>query len=157
MMTLLFSLLSSLVVNASPIPCLFWTRDITNNSIPKYDIAKAYKASDLVIIGKADKFILGKSQDIKVLKTLKGDVQKEIVLEGAKVQGTESFGTAIQINKEFLMLLSKSSKYKWVDSGSGCPNSFEVIKNKVKIGTSDINISDLKSYFEKSPSPFTIE
>jgi hypothetical protein len=145
--------MSSLIIQASPIPCLYWTKNIKQESYPEYDISNAYKAADLVIVGEAENFVQGKPQKINVIKTIKGTVNKVIDLVGTNIQGTEVSGSAIQIKKEFLMLLAKDSKYKWVDSGSGCPNSFEVNNGQVKIGNNVIELNELKNFFEKNPNP----
>ncbi|MBC7466178.1 MAG: hypothetical protein H7256_09305 [Bdellovibrio sp.] len=149
--------MTSFYLQASPIPCSFEIWDHAEKSPRKYDIAKAYKSATVVIVGQADEYILEKPQRVQIIKLIKGKVGGEIDLEGFHSAGTDPFGTAITPKKKFLMLLSKDSKYKWVDSGSGCPNSFEVHGDTVTIGKEGILVSRLNQYFESNPKPFVIE
>lgn len=144
----------SLLVRASPTPCTFFTTAADPKTPPSYDIAKAYSASDLVVIGNSASFVSNRPQDIHITKIIKGNSPDHILLEGIHESGTDPWGSAISTDGDYLLFLKSGSRYSWVDGGSGCPNSFKVYSNKITLGKIQVEVKNLKSYFESNPKPF---
>ena len=137
---------------ASPTPCEFWALTADSKST-SYDIGRAYVAAEIVVIGSAKNFVSNQPQKVRIVQTIKGSPKEEIYLEGIHESGTDPWGAAISTDGEYLMLLKGGPKYSWIDRGSGCPNAFKVSSNKVTIGKTQIDVKNLKSYFESHPKP----
>jgi len=146
----MISLFLALVAHASPVPCQFAAS--IANSLNGYDLGKAYQASFLVVVARANSFIQDKPQTVRVIRVIKGPPSlKEITLEGNHLNGTDSWGAAITPARDTMLLLAGDKQYHWVDGGSGCPNSFEAEKGLVKFGDRKIKIEDVKKFLEGSP------
>ena len=150
---MMFPLLFTLAAQAAPTPCHF-VKTLNDKPVTfAYDIGQAYVSSALVVVGRAETYVVGKPQTVKVSKVIKGEPQAEIKLEGMHEAGTDPWGTAISTGKDTLLLLRGGVPYNWVDSGSGCPNSFEVLNGAAKIGKHSVKLEQLKTFFEKNPDP----
>jgi hypothetical protein len=148
-------ILSGVLARASPTPCAYWASPPGPNSAPDYDIAKAYAAADLVVIGHSDSFVRNKPQKVRIVRTIKGKLGRQITLEGIHEAGTDPWGAAISTDGDYLMLLKAGATYSWVDQGSACPNVFKVTKGKVTFGKTQVYIKELQKYFESQPKPLS--
>lgn len=162
-MWILLSLLSLSPAAASPIPCRFSIPVSPKAAVPAYDLGAAYSASSLVAVVKAVRGS-GKrngpdfdGQRAKIVSLVKGKAKGEIELAGVHGAGTDFNGISIPEDGEYLVLLSGGPKYGYADPGSGCPNSFDVIHGKAKIGDRDVPVGKLKKFFASKPAPLKLE
>jgi hypothetical protein len=148
-----FFLLMSVSTHASPTPCKFVKLEATGPA--RYDIGAVYREANLVIIGSAKAYAMGKPQEVTVKKTIKGNNKSTVILEGMHEAGTDPWGAAIPVGEEYLMFLKTSTHYIWVEPGS-CSNAFKVTNGKVMMGKEEIEIGNLKTYFESKPNPVVL-
>lgn len=124
----------------------------------QYNIGAAYAASTLVAVvravpgtGKRDPYGNFDGQKATVVTRVKGEAKGDIELAGIHGAGTDFNGIALPEKGEFLALLTGAPKYAAVDSGSACPNLFEVKDGKVRLGKKELAVKELKKYFEGKP------
>ena len=153
MTILFFTILTAPLAAASPTPCHFMTKVAKAPNGYAYNIGMAYASASLVVVGSASSYVEDKPQLVHITKVIKGKAGPEIKLEGIHPSGTDPWGTAIPLSNDFLMLLTGTTIYNWVDSGSGCQNSFEVHDNEVSIGKNKVKLDNLKQYLESNPTP----
>jgi hypothetical protein len=136
----------------------------------KYRIGDAYKAADLVVVGRAVEeypWKLGNNirgtgqQRLLISHWVKGRKKpKEVSLVGWTYEGTEGSGLSLPIEKDYLLLLRQVSPgvFDSVDiTGGKCPNAFEVNGGEVKIGERRLKIGSLKVFFESNPEPISFQ
>ena len=151
MILILLTFLNTFQAQAGATPCHFITP--TEKGSYAYDIGKAYQAATVVLIARAQDYVKEKPQLVRVVRIVKGKADSEIKLEGIHSAGTDPWGAAIDVSKDFLLFLAGGPLYKWVDQGSGCSNVYEVHDGKVKIGKTEVRLENLKQFFESNPPP----
>jgi hypothetical protein len=133
----------------------------------KYDLAKAYQASDLVVIGRAVQGAnqsstsgqqVPKSQSFQIQQVIKGNSTKSVIfLASLECHGTACTGLFLPINKTVLVLLRRihngrdQGKYHKVDGdgNDACPNIFLIEGNRAIIGKQRIEIGNIRNFLEK--------
>jgi len=123
----------------------------------KYDVGRAYRAADLVVVGR----VVGEDQGnllLTVNRVIKGDsAVNQIALVGPRCFGTACTGLSIAWGTNFLLLLREESPGVFHkvdgDGNDACPNVFEVDDNEVVIGEARVEIDRLGNYFENNPDP----
>ena len=126
----------------------------------KYNLAKAYQASDLVVVGKViqSKQQAPNNQSFQIQQTIKGDSSKSIIfLASRECHGTACTGLSLPLDKTVLVLLRyidngrDQGKYHKVDGdgNDACPNIFLVEGNRAIIGKQRIEIGNIRNFLEK--------
>lgn len=154
--SLILVLFLNVSAQAAPSPCHYVVTVSENPVKFAYDIDKAYQASTLVVIGKANDYTMGSKQKVHVTKVIKGNAGSEIILEGMHQSGTDPWGTAVPPSKDFLMMFQGKDVFNWVDSGSSCGDSFEIQNGKVKIGENAVKVENIKTFFDSHPKPIQV-
>ncbi|MFM7889004.1 MAG: hypothetical protein ACKPCM_20425 [Pseudanabaena sp.] len=133
----------------------------------KYNLAKAYQVSNLVVIGKAVQEVnqsstsrqqFPKSQSFQIQQVIKGDSSKSIIfLASRECHGTACTGLSLPLDKTVLVLLRyidngrDQGKYHKVDGdgNDACPNIFLVEGNRAIIGEQRIEIRNIRNFLKK--------
>lgn len=135
----------------SPV-CKFSTDPSGSIFEAKYRLADAYRAAELVVIGRP---VAGTNLTLRVTRTIKGPKTGELALTPKRCQGTACEGLSLP-DGEYLLLLRKEGPVWAKVDGTGndaCPNIFEVKDRTAQIAGRKVKASGLKRYFEARPGP----
>lgn len=121
----------------------------------RYDIAKAYQAADLVVIGETTDRLSDGNIQVHVQEIIKGKSPATIQLVGAQCHGTACTGLSVAPQQSYLMLLRQVSPGLFHkvdgDGNDACPNVFLVKQDEVILRTGAIKLAEIGGFFESDP------
>ncbi|MBI3544129.1 MAG: hypothetical protein HY075_12735 [Deltaproteobacteria bacterium] len=154
-------LLSTVVFASGMAPtCNFSTaKDHSIFGGARYDVAAAFRAADLAIVGEPGEVDDKGSQRVRIRTVLRGDEHlKDIGLIPQVCHGTACTGLRFSPKREFVFLLAGGFTgriFGKVDGNGNdaCPNVFEVDKGVASVGPNKVPLAELKKFFEGLPAP----